>query len=141
MVAYFDSSAIAKLYIQEAESAQVQALWNECAVIAVNVIGYAETHAAIRRSHLVGRLAEDEYVRVRERFTEEWSEYAQIMVTPQLAVRAAAFVHAFNLRGFDAVHLAAAEELAGLTAEPLVFASFDRRLSDAAKTLQLPTLF
>ena len=46
----------------------------------------------------------------------------------------------FALRAYDSVQLAAARELHITTALPLSFASYDRRLNQAAQLLQLEVL-
>ena len=50
------------------------------------------------------------------------------------------FADAFALRGYDSVQLAAAHELHVNAEQPVVFASYDRRLNQAAQLLQLEVL-
>jgi hypothetical protein len=47
---------------------------------------------------------------------------------------------AFALRGYDSVQLAAAHELHVNAEQPVVFASYDSRLNQAAQLLQLEVL-
>ena len=50
------------------------------------------------------------------------------------------FADAFALRGYDSVQLAAAHELHVNAEQTVVFASYDRRLNQAAQLLQLEVL-
>jgi hypothetical protein len=50
------------------------------------------------------------------------------------------FADAFALRGYVSVQLAAAHELHVNAEQPVVFASYDRRLNQAAQLLQLEVL-
>ena len=50
------------------------------------------------------------------------------------------FADAFALRGYDSVQLAAAHELHVSAEQPVVFASYDSRLNQAAQLLQLEVL-
>ena len=61
-------------------------------------------------------------------------------ISQTLVETAGRFADAFALRGYDSVQLAAAHVLKGSTARPLIFASYDRRLNQAAQLLQGPPL-
>ena len=50
------------------------------------------------------------------------------------------FADVFALRGYDSVQLAAAQELQLKAEQPVIFASYDRRLNQAAQLLQLGVL-
>ena len=50
------------------------------------------------------------------------------------------FADAFALRGYDSVQLAAVHELHVNAEQTVVFASYDRRLNQAAQLLQLEVL-
>ncbi len=50
------------------------------------------------------------------------------------------FADAFGLRGYDSVQLAATHLLQSAIDQPLTFACFDHRLSQAAQLLQLQSL-
>ena len=67
-------------------------------------------------------------------FGRLWNQVERMVVSVSLAERAGELAHAFDLRGYDAVHLAAAETLGDT---PIVFACADRALCDAAADLGL----
>ncbi|MCX5954701.1 MAG: type II toxin-antitoxin system VapC family toxin [Cyanobacteria bacterium] len=65
---------------------------------------------------------------------------AIVEVSQGLVETAGRFVDAFALRRYDSVQLAAAHQLHVNAEQPVVFASHDRRLTQAAQLLQLEVL-
>lgn len=105
--------------------------------MAVVRIAWAEFHAALaRRAREVpaGAPAVDN---ARQALAEDWSHYLILDVGQSLVERAGEFADAFALRGYDAVQLAAAQELATEAERPVAFACADQRLARAAKILGL----
>ena len=76
-----------------------------------------------------------ELERLRGDFDRDWPNYLVVRVSQPLLEQAVKLVDSFALRAYDAMHLSAAQTLARESAEPLVFACFDRRLSRAAGVL------
>ena len=91
-------------------------------------IPHPETLAALARRHREGDLDEAGFQRVAQGFQGDWQAWAVVQVQERLA-GSMAIKH--GIRGFDAVHLAAA--LVVRDAVPtLAFTSFDGRLNQAA---------
>jgi hypothetical protein len=65
---------------------------------------------------------------------------AIVEVSQPLVETAGRFADVFALRGYDSVQLAAAHELHVNAEQTVVFASYDRRLNQAALLLQLEVL-
>jgi len=129
MIAYFDTSALVKLVIQEQGSDRAERLWREASRIVSTVLLYPEARAALKRACRDRRLRDAE-LRLAVRGVERlWVQVERILVSVALAERAGELAHAFDLRGYDAVHLAAAETLA---AAPVAFVCADGPLCDAA---------
>lgn len=135
MILFCDTSALAKLYIFEDSSREMQALAAAATAIAVCRIAWAEMMAALaRRAREFPRDAEAiETVRIRLR--TDWPRYAVVEVTQSLVELAGEFADTFALRGYDSVQLAAAQTLHDIAGEEVQFACFDIRLGKAARML------
>jgi len=98
--------------------------------LASSRIAYVEAHSALARARAGRRLSGAEHERVQAAFERLWARIAVVAVDEPLVDRAAALARAHVLRGYDAVHLAAAVQVAG--GAPLAFACFDEELRTAA---------
>lgn len=133
-VAYLDSSAFVKLYLDEPGREEVEALVEELGRVAACSIAYAEVRGVIARALHDERLTEEEYQSATEAFEADWGTTNVVDVTPALLRRAGDLLRAQRgLRAMDALHLAAALEVRGL--EELRFLTFDRDLEQAAQAL------
>lgn len=108
---YADSSALVKRYVQEAGSDWVQALCDPAAghVLALAHIGLVEIAAALGIKYRQGALS----VTLRDGLLYDLQQDARqqywlIDVDQALIMRALALTRQYKLRGYDAVHLAAA---------------------------------
>jgi len=134
---YLDTSALIKLYVDEQYSAEMFDLASESNILASHLIAFVELHAALSRLNREGKLSDADLVKVKDVFASDWPSYLKIGVDQALAARAADLAEALALRGYDSIHLAAAEFCARQSNEPVVFASFDAKLNRAAKVLGL----
>ena len=133
-VAYLDSSAFAKLYLNEPGREEVEALVEELGRVAACSIAYAEVRGVIARYFHDERLTEEEYQSATEAFEADWETTNVVDVTPTLLRRAGDVLKAHaGLRAMDALHLAAALEVRAL--EELHFLTFDRDLERVAQAL------
>lgn len=135
MLLYLDTSALVKLYVQEAYSDVVNALQQQADVIASHQIAFVEFHAALARHYRENDLDAPTFEVLKQAFIEDWVDYLQVETDLSLLQSAAELAEAFSLRAYDSVHLAAARYLQQHTTLPLVFACFDKRLNLAAKML------
>lgn len=141
MILYLDSSSLAKLYVEEDGSARVRAWAESAEVLATSRVAFAEIMAALARWRREGSLDEEAFRVAEARLTADWEDFAVVEVDEitagDLAVRR-------GLRGFDAIHLAAACALRDAAdAEGAVrpaFSSFDRRQLNAARDEGLTVL-
>lgn len=71
----------------------------------------------------------------------DWQTLNVILPTEMLVKRAGNLADQFGLRGYDSIHLAAAEAISlQIMPQPLVFACFDKHLNKAAKILGMTVL-
>ena len=138
MILYTDTSALLKLYIREAGRETVQEAVAAAQTVATHLIAYPELRAALRKAKRMGRVDEGQLRALVADVDREWPLFHIIGVDGQLARRAGELAHNFDLRGYDSVHLAAAEAVAAQVAPaPFRFAAFDGALAQAAGSLGL----
>lgn len=135
--AYFDASALVKLVIDEPGSEDVAALWDGADSLLTSRVTRPEVRAALAAAHRAARLDD----RAFRRATTDWEEFRNalrvIELTPQIEAHAGELTAGHALSGFDAIHLASALALAPA---PVILATWDGRLLEAAQAAQLPTL-
>ncbi|HTS52328.1 MAG TPA: type II toxin-antitoxin system VapC family toxin [Burkholderiales bacterium] len=137
MILYLDSSALVKLYVAEPESEQVRKLIARAKSVCTHLIGYAEICAAFGRAHRLGRVAAGALPTVLRDFERDWQTMEIVGVSEALVRRAGQVAVQFGLRGYDSVHLAAAETLARDVGNTALFrfVAFDTGLTAAAGVL------
>lgn len=129
MITYFDTSAVIPLIIGEPSSAMCIRLWNEATRVVSVRLMYAEARAALAQAHRMARLTQHEFATAVDQLDVLTSQMSFIEVTEHLVRAAGALAELHQLRGYDAVHLAAVQAMADGDA---VLVSGDRRLIDAA---------
>lgn len=92
---------------------------------------YPEARAALAAARRAGRLRSSGARTARASLEELWAAVEVIELTPRLAGRAGDLADRHSLRGYDAVHLASAKEVAG---EDVVFVGSDAGLLEAAES-------
>ena len=134
MIVYFDTSAFIPLIIEEPDSDSCERLWNEATrVVSVRLL-FAEARAALARAHRLGRLTKKGLTSAVGLLDGLVAEVDSIEISDSLVRRAGALAEEQELRGYDAVHLAAAQVIADVDT---IFASGDHRLIAAASSLGL----
>jgi predicted nucleic acid-binding protein len=134
---YVDTSALVKLYAEEADREIVFQAVNSSEMVATSTVAYAEARAALARRLRERALNEEEHRRAVERLGRDWPTYERLSVSNLVAYRAGELAQKHALRDFDAVHLASAARLREKF-EDLHFMAFDDRLLDAAREAALP---
>lgn len=135
-VVYVDTSALAKLYVEEAGTARMRERAAAAEVVASSVLAWAEGLAMLARRRREGLLDEAEARMLRDRFRSDFSELVTVDLDGRVLELCERLVLDHPLRGADAVHLASALVLAeaGLAVE---FACSDRALMAAARAERL----
>lgn len=136
-VAYFDSSALVKLVVDEPGSDDAALLWDGADAVITSRVAHAEVRAALAAAHRNGRLEEADHMAAKA----AWDTFRQALrlveVTQQLEADVGDLAERHALSGFDAIHLASALTLTGL---PIIVATWDLRLLRAARSAGLHTL-
>jgi len=130
---YIDTSALLKLFIQEAYSDEVRSLIENAELVATGLFTRAETAAGIDRLRRMDIVTQAECEAALNSFRSEWGDYHRIQVTEQIVARADFLTGQYSLRGYDAIHLACALTWGELLGIPVTVATFDRELREAAK--------
>jgi predicted nucleic acid-binding protein len=132
VIAYFDTSALIPLIVEEPGSAVASQLWDAAERVVTVRLAYPEGRAALAQARRLGRLPPRAYRTARDGFEDLWRQLDRVEVTAGLAQRAGDLTEELGLRGYDAVHLAAAE----IIADPdTVLVAGDGPLCQAAATL------
>lgn len=134
MIAYFDTSAVIPLILDEPGSARATLLWDAADRVATSRLLYAEARAALAMASRLGRLAGPALRRAVERLDDLLAQVDLVEVTGGIVRRAGALAEELSLRGYDAVHLASAETLGDLE---VVVVAGDRALLKGAAALGL----
>ncbi|HLB48129.1 MAG TPA: type II toxin-antitoxin system VapC family toxin [Anaerolineales bacterium] len=137
MIVYADASALAKRYLAEAGSAEIETLVRQADIVGTSVITRVEVSAAIAKAVRIGSLERTEAERILRAFRQHWLELGALQVTEALVAEADTLAWEHGLRGYDAVHLASALVWQEAISEPVVLAAFDRQLWDAAQKVGL----
>ncbi|MGE0879636.1 MAG: type II toxin-antitoxin system VapC family toxin [Acidimicrobiia bacterium] len=134
MIAYFDTSAFVPLFIDEPTSDACDRLWDDATrVLSVRLL-YPEARAALARAWRMGRLTADAHAEAVALLDARMPEIDRIEVTEKLAGAAGAIAQHHALRGYDAVHLAAALTAAD---DDFVFVTGGQDLAAAARAVGL----
>lgn len=138
MIVYWDTSALVKAYVQEAGSSEVLALLGDgTALIGSALITQVEMAAALEKAARFNKLAQRLIAASWQDFLGDWAAFTRIQVSEALIARASQVAFDFKLRGYDALHLAAAMAWQEALAEPVTLATFDRELWLAARQARL----
>jgi predicted nucleic acid-binding protein len=132
VIAYFDTSAIVPLLIAEPGSGRAQRAWNEADRVASVRLLYPEARAVLAQAHRLDRITANQLTSCRRSLDQLMPDLDHVELTSAVAQRAGDLAEQFALRGYDSVHLAAAETLRD---PDLVLVGGDHQLRDAALTL------
>ncbi len=136
MIAYFDTSALVPLIVAEPGSPVARELWDGASRVASVRLVYPEARAALAQARRAGRLTSRQLRAAVRALDACYLQLDAVEVDETLAHHAGELAEAHDLRGYDAVHLAAALRLDDVE---LVVAAGDRALVAAAGELGLGT--
>jgi uncharacterized protein len=132
VIAYFDTSALVPLLVDEPGSELAARLWDVADnVVAVRLV-YAEARAALAQAARMGRLSAADLTTAIDGLEGLYANMDLMEVDEHLVRRAGELAQRHALRGYDAVHLAAAERVRD---DATVLVAGDRGLRAAAGVL------
>lgn len=134
MIAYFDTSAIVPLLILEDGSHAAAQLWDEAVRVVSVSLTLAEGRAALAQAARLGRLSEADLDGAKRQFRVLAEEIDFVETTRPILTTAGDVAEQYQLRAYDAVHLAAALRVAD---DDLVVVAGDRDLLRAARSAAL----
>lgn len=136
MIAYFDTSALIPLLVEEPGSAVAGQLWDHADRVASVRLVYAEARAALAQAERLGRLTRRQLPRLIDQLDDLYAQLDRIDVDDALVRQAGQLAQDHALRGYDAVHLAALERTGD---DETVLVSGDDDLCAAAAALGVAT--
>jgi len=140
LILYLDTSALVKLYSDEAGTAEVQKAVGRSELVAASLIAYVEMRSALARKRRLGEITETAFVEYKREFDRDWETIHRLSLDDVTVHRAGAFAEQYGLRAYDGVHLATAESLQLSLRSQVSFACFDKSLNAAAQQLGLNLL-
>jgi predicted nucleic acid-binding protein len=139
VIAYLDSSALVKRYVEEPGSREVAGLIDQAALAGTAVITRVEVAAALAKAIRARSLSREEAGAALQAIEEDWESLVRLQLTELLISRAASLAWQHGLRGYDATHLSAALFWSEMLGEPVALATYDRQLWKAARDHELET--
>lgn len=136
-IIYIDTSALIKRYVREPGSEALRSIWPSFSVVGSAVIVQVEVAAALAKAERMRWLDMDGTQRAWQAFLIDWEKLTLINVGLPVVQRASSLAWEYGLRGYDAVHLAAALIWQEGLGESVQLCTFDQHLWDAAKRAKI----
>lgn len=108
MILYLDASALVRRYVAESGSAEVNEAISRAEVTGTTLISRAEVAAALAKAVRMNVLTREDASAALQVFRSEWPDLVRVQMTGMVIARADVFAWEYGLRGYDAIHLAAA---------------------------------
>ena len=134
MIAYFDTSAVIPLLIEEPASSAARGAWDDASRAVSTRLVFAEARAALAQARRTRRITGAQLRSAVGLLNEHYEQLDFVEIDDPLVRAAGAIAESLGLRGYDAVHLAAANELAD---PDLVVVAGDRALLEGARSVGL----
>lgn len=129
MIAYFDTSALVKLFLDEPGRELVERSWDAFGARVTSVAAYPEARSALAGAVRAGRLGPEARAMAIDELGSLFSEMSVVELGIELAQEAGNLAERYTLRGYDAVHLASALTVDD---EATTVITWDAHLADAA---------
>lgn len=133
-LAYFDTSALVKNYVQEAGSARARALLRSYSFLS-SAITPVELMSALMRKHLTGELDLQDLPRILARIREDRPYWKLLDVSASVLNDGEELVRKTQMRTLDAIHLASFMVFRSALGSAGAFITADGRQRDAATHL------
>lgn len=127
MRVFFDTSALAKRYVEEDGSEQVRSLCAEADALGVSVLAVPELISTLCRLVREGRLSSEDYRSLKSALQADLSDADLCDLSQAAFEQTLRCLESHPLRALDALHVGSA-----LAYQPDLFVSADRRQVEAA---------
>lgn len=134
MISYFDASALVKLLLEEDGADIAASFLDGSSSIVTNRLAYVETRAALAAARRAIRITDADLARAKREFESLFGGFDLVDVSDSLVRAAGDVAERYALRGYDAVHLAAA-----MFVGDVVLVTWDADLARAASKAGLAT--
>jgi len=134
---YLDSSALLKAYVQEAGSTDVLQAMADFPYVGTSIITKVELAAAFTKLVRIQVLTDEKALFSMDLLLTHWPFFIRLQVSDNVVDRAVALTRRHPLRGYGAVQLASAIVWHEVILHPVTFATFDKRLWQAASEVGL----
>jgi uncharacterized protein len=132
MILYLDASVLVKRFVAEPGTGAVNEIVSRAEVMGTALICRAEVAAALAKAIRTGTLTPSGATVALQEFRDEWPHLIRLPVTERLVAHADNLAWSHGLRGYDAVHLAAAMAWQDAFGMQITLATFDLLLWKAA---------
>ncbi len=139
MIVYLDTSALIKLFVDEPGTKETASALDEAGAVFTHIITYAEARAALAKAARMKRITNKRHASYKAALENYWDNLEVITLNLPLIKRAGNLAEKHALRGYDSIHLAAAELVFRQHIE-FIFACFDKNLNMAASAMGIKTL-
>jgi predicted nucleic acid-binding protein len=136
LIAYFDSSALLKLFLSEPDAQVALDVWNLAELVVTCEISYLEVRAGLARAmrENPSKLSRTGYDDAKSQFEQLWAQVVSISVTEWLIEQASDAAEKYALRAYDALQFAT---ILNVVDDDLVVATTDHDLERAAKSARI----
>jgi len=135
MKVFFDSSALAKRYIEEPGSEKVEKICSQAAILGVSSICVPEIISALCRLRRQSLITEDQYENAKKTLLKDLEDALICNITPSVVRQSIRILETNKVRTLDALHVACALEF-----EAETFVSSDIQQLSATKRAGLKVL-
>jgi uncharacterized protein len=125
---FFDSSALAKRYVQEPGSERVAELMSGASSLGLSIVCLSEVISALCRRRREKKLSHQQYLKTKRTLFEDAEDANIVSITDQVMARAVDLLERWPLRSADSIQVASAVEWGAD-----LFVSADIRQCDAAR--------
>jgi uncharacterized protein len=125
---FFDSSALAKRYVEEAGSDRVQDILSSASSLTISVICISEIISALCRRRRERKLSQQQYLAAKKALFADLEDMSVVNLTDRVITRAVDMLEKWPLRSSDSLHIACAAEWS-----VELFVSADERQCAAAR--------
>jgi uncharacterized protein len=140
MIYFYDTSALAKLYVDEAFSELLRKNAAQATVTIVCELTWVEMCAALGRRMKTGETTPADAQAAMMKLGANWPSYRQVHIAPVLLQLAGQYAQTLGLRAYDSVQLACAKSTHTAVGGNMTFCCFDKALNNAAKALGMRVL-